>query len=751
MARSITRILLLVLPALSVMAGSSGAASLWSDISPAAIPPAGERVIAPDHFRALTLDRQGMADFLSTLPLQESGARAVPIELPLPDGGYGRFAVLEYPMMAPELAARYPEIRTYAGRGLDDPTATVRLDMTPLGFHGLILSAQGSIYIDPFQRGDDIHYQSYYRRDFTSAKTLGGCTVIDEDGMGAEIDHLVELGVPRSGGQLRTYRAAVAADGEYTQYFGGTVALALAAINVSMNRVDGVYQREVAVHMVLVPNEDQIIFTDPATDPYTNENGSAMLNQNQATCDSRIGTANYDIGHVFSTGGGGIAYLGCVCRSGVKAKGVTGSPSPVGDPYDIDYVAHEMGHQFGGNHSFNSVTLNCGGGNRVGSAAYEPGSGSTVMSYAGICGADNLQWHSDDYFVWYSLQEIIAYTTQSFGNACPVITATGVVDPVPEAGLGGFTIPVSTPFELTGSAVTTGAPTYCWEESDLGPAGSPNNPSGNAPIFRSFDGVATPWRTFPKTSDLINNVHTIGELLPTYARSLSFKMTVRDFQDGGVGVAWDAISFFVAAVGPFTVTSPNTSVTWPAGSDQTVTWNVNGTDVAPVSCDSVNIYLSLDNGNSFPLMLAHGLPNNGSATVTLPFVASTHSRIKVKAADNVFFDISNTNFTIQDITGVSENSRSASGLELAANRPNPFEGGTAIRFEMPRAGEVALRLYDPAGRLVRTLVNGQLAAGSHQATWDGTDEGGRAAPSGVYLYRLSGFGEILSGRMTIIR
>jgi hypothetical protein len=752
------RLLILALALLTVVLATvpAGArttqSSLWSDLSSSAVTPAGDRVVQPDLYRPLALDVDAMREVLATAPLEgtpEAAARTT-LELPLPYGGFGEFAIVESPILDPALGSRYPDIRTYAGIGLDDPSATVRLDLTPAGFHALVLSAEGTWLIDPVQMGDIVHYQSYYHRDHTSGPTLDGCTVID-DGMGEEIARLVRMGVPRSGTQLRTYRTAVAADGEYTIFHGGTVPLGLAAVTTSMNRVDGVYEREVSVRMVLIPNEDLIIYTNPSTDPYTNNNGNTMLGQNQANLDAVIGSANYDIGHVFSTGGGGIAGLGVVCRAGRKAQGVTGLNAPIGDNFDIDYVAHEMGHQFGSNHCFNGNAGACSGGNRNGPTAYEPGSASTIMGYAGICSPQNLQPHSDDYFVWISIQEIVAYTTGGAGNGCAVTTPTGVVEPTVDAGLGGFTIPLGTPFTLAGSATTTGTPTYCWEESDLGPAGPPDAPSGNAPIFRSFRPVTGPSRTFPKQSDLLNNVHTIGELLPTYARNLSFKLTVRDVQVGGVGVANDGIAFSVSTAGPFLVTAPNTNVTWPEGSQQTVTWNVAGTDVAPVSCANVNIRLSTDGGVSFPTVLVSNTPNDGSELVTIPAGPTTTARVKVEAADNIFFDLSNVNFTIESSAGVADLGRGASGLAIAANQPNPFNGRTTIAFEMPRSAPATLVVYDAAGRLVRTLLQGEVGAGAHHAVWDGKDESGRIAANGIYLYRLSSMGETLRGQMILVR
>ncbi len=700
-ARLVTLLILLAILAASALPALADPAlpaqpanALWRDVDERAVTPAGERWIVPQQYRLVELNVDALQAVLAAAPLEGTPAAAqsdVVLALPLPEGGYGRFRIVESPVMAPELAAKFPEITTYAGQGLDDPTATTRLDWTPAGFHAIIFGLSGTVYIDPFSRDDLTHYISYYAHDFIPSPDKRYEETLpfgaDAEAMQAELAELVASGVlAPTGSELRTYRLAMAATGEYTTFHGGTVTLGLAAIVTSVNRVTGIYEREVAVRMVLVANNNLIVYTNPNTDPYTNNNGVTMLGQNQTNLDTVIGSANYDIGHVFSTGGGGVASLAVVCRAGVKARGVTGSSQPVGDPFDVDYVAHEIGHQFGGNHSFNGNSGSCSGGNRNGPTAYEPGSGSTIMAYAGICGAQNLQLNSDDYFHGINLDEIVAYSSVGSGNGCPVVTPTGNQPPMVNAGAGGFTIPSQTSFALTGTASDPDgdALTYNWEEFDLGSAGAPNNPL-NPPFFRSWLASASPTRTFPRLSDLVNNSTVIGEVLPNVTRALNFRLTVRDNRLGGGGVNSANVSFNVTtAAGPFAVTAPNTAVTWAGNSEQNVTWNVAGTTAAPVSCANVDITLSTDGGFTYPLLLAAGTPNDGAQIIVAPNIATTSARVRVACASNIFFDISNVNFTITPVScfwadincscGVSSTTIDVEDVIAAAEAWNQFQG-----------------------------------------------------------------------------
>ena len=649
---------------------------IWVDVPKTSFLPRGERLIVPDRYRTLALNEPALQALLATAPLEsDQSARSSPVilELPLPDGTFGRFQIVESPIMAPKLAAEFPSIKTYAGQGLDDQTATVRFDWTPQGFHAMILSAGGSVFIDPYSRNDTTHYISYYRADYRRPGGTGFTEYppLDPGGrMQQEIARLIaNRPAAASGAQLRTYRLANAATGEYTAFHGGTVPLAMAAIVTTINRVDGIYETEVAIRLILVANNSSIVYTNAATDPYTNYDAFALLTQNQANLDAVIGDLNYDIGHVFSTGGGGLAALGVPCQTGLKAQGETGSSNPVGDPFDVDYVAHEIGHQFGGNHTFNGNGGACGG-NRNASTAYEPGSGSTIMAYAGICGAQDLQPNSDPFFHTVSFDEIGAYITSGAGSACPAVTNTGNNPPVPNVGTGGFTIPANTPFALTGSATDADADplTYLWEEFDLGTAGAPGN-STNPPFFRSWPESTSPTRTFPRLSNLVNNTLPIGEVLPNITRSLNFRLTARDNRIGGGGVDYLLLTFNVTtAAGPFQVTAPNTAVSWAGFSTQTITWNVANTTDAPVSCANVDISLSTDGGLTYPTIIVLGTPNDGAQAVPVPNIPTTTARIKVACSNNVFFDISDVSFTINNAAAPSE-AYADPAMACASNTP----------------------------------------------------------------------------------
>jgi len=623
--------------------------------------------IVPSEYLVFNLDVSVLKELLDSAPNEEDvkakDSHAV-ISFPLPDGTFEKFSFVNSPVMAPELAERFPKIQVFLGQGIDSPSSIVRFDLTPQGFHGMILGSGETIFIDPFNPGDLDKCICYTKSSFYASNESNWVCEVDEKselttpsniGKNKEVQI---MGLQKSssstpnGATLRTYRLALACTGEYASFHGGTTYAALSAMNTTMARVNGVFEKDVCLRMIMIPNNDDIIFLDGLSDPYTNSNGATMLSQNQSTCDSYIGSSNYDIGHVFSTGGGGIASLQSPCYSSYKARGVTGRYVPVGDPFDIDYVAHEMGHQWGANHTQNN---SC---NRASNAAYEPGSASTIMGYAGIC-SPNIQNNSDDHFHNKSINEMISYTVYGNGNTCDSPVSTGNSIPSVNAGVGGFYIPASTPFELKATASDSDgdAITYNWEQYDLGPATASNdynltNPSGNQPIFRSWSSSNDPVRTFPRKVDLVNNTVTIGEHMPTYTRDLEFKCSVRDNVAGGGAFNDDAVSFSVYGYsGPFVVTSPSGGSV-QGGSDVSVTWDVAGTDSYPINIANVEILMSIDGGYTFDTVLLDSTPNDGEATVEIPNQTSYQTRFKVKALGSIWFDITNINTAIIYSAGV---------------------------------------------------------------------------------------------------
>ena len=664
--------------------------NFWSPINQRSIRSAGKRQIIPQKCLAFELIGNELKTKLLSAP-NEANVRinesTCIISLPLPNGNIEKFRVVESPIMEPGLAAQFPNIKTYSVKGIDDAYANGKIDWTPeFGFHGMVRSVHGDFFIDQYCLENTKDYISYYTSDFIkdpSQKIPEASLITDND----EKKSLSEPGekinaMPPAtcvGAQLRRYRLAVACTGEYAVAATGsttpTVAQTLAKIVTSVNRVNGVYETEVAVRLILVATQTNVIFTVAATDPFAgNNNAGTLINESQSVITANIGSPNYDVGHTFSTGGGGLAGLGVVCNNSQKARGITGSPSPVGDPYDIDYVAHEIGHQFAGNHTFNSTVSSCGGGNRNGSTAVEPGSGITIMAYAGICGSQDLAPNSIAYFHAISYDEIVNFTNLNGGNSCPVTTTTGNNPPV-VIGSGNYIVPKSTPFVLTGSAtdIDGDALTYSWEETSLGTAGNWN--SGNKNFFMSYTPTPNPSRLFPKQSVVLsgNYTGTKGEYVPATAQTIQFRLTARDNKMGGGGVCYSINTITVSGTaGPLSVSYPDASgIVWGSSTPQTITWAVNGTNAAPVSCDSVKILISYNGGITYSTLLG-STPNDGTELITAPTVTASilTCRIKVESKGNIFYDVSNNNFEISISVGLNSLSKNNPvGLSVW---PNPF-------------------------------------------------------------------------------
>ncbi len=642
--------------------------NIWSPFDLRSAKPSGERFIAPKKSRAISLDLNFLRSILAAAPdwstAQAAENEAVALEIPMPDGSFKTFKIWRADVLHPDLAKRFPEIKSYAGHEIGDRTTSIRCDITPRGFHAMVLSAtENTVFIDPIWWGDMAHYQVYFKKDFakkTNEKWVCGTT---EDGLpaageGVTLSHpLTSPDLPKTTdlpesssfagdcGKLRKYRLALSCTGEYATFHGGTTALALAAMTTSMVRINGIYERDLGVTMQIVANNNLVIFLNAATDPFDNTSLGQMIGQNQTTCDAVIGTANYDVGHVFGTQGGGLACLFCPCTTS-KATAGTGIGSPVGDPFDVDYVAHEMGHQFGGRHTQSNA-----GCNNDNLAANETGSGSTIMAYAGIC-PPNVQNFSDDYFTAVNLRQMGVFITTGSGSTCPTVMTVANSAPTAAASVDK-TLPISTPFALTGTGTDpNGDPlTFCWEQQDIaiGTTMPPVATNTTGPMFRTLKATTNPVRHFPNLPDLAAGINPTWEELPSVNRTMNFTLTVRDNHPGGGCTTQDDIKLtFNTATGPFLVTAPNTTgISWNVGATQTVTWNVANTTAAPVSCANVKLLLSTDGGLTYPTVLAASVANSGTAPIVVPNTVSTTCRVRVEAIGNYFFDISDKNFTIK--------------------------------------------------------------------------------------------------------
>jgi len=683
--------------------------SYWKLINEKEIVNYGETLIRANHYQTFELALNKLKFILKNAPNEEhtiAENSQLIIEIPFPDGSFKKFRVAESPVMNPLLGSKYPEIKTFSMKGFDDPYSTGRMDYTYQGFHAMIQTLEGTLFIDPYGNQTQNHYIVYWKHDFVTEKVFQ-CLVnefidVDFD----ESEHKEKKHSARAVGPTqRKYRLAVCTTGEYTAYHGGTKAGALSAINTTINRVNQVLNRDLAIRFELIANNDTLIFTNSSTDPFNNSDASQMLDACQTTINNRIGTANYDIGHVFATDGAGLAGLKVICTSN-KGRGVTGIANPVGDPFDIDYVAHEMGHQLAGNHTFN----NCAGNGSTSAPAYEPGGGVTIMAYAGICNiSTNIAQNSIDIYHNGSFFEIAGNTLQISGQTgwnCAQKINSGNNAPEIDGIDDQKYIPISTPFELTASAsdIDGDSLTYCWEQIDAGPVSSLSSPSGTAPLFRSWLPTNNPTRTFPRLMELLNNTTPRGERLPTYTRELNFAVTVRDNKTNGGGSDYLSVKYFAtSAAGPFTVISPNTNITWKTGTIDTVKWSVANTNLSPVNCQNVNIKLSIDGGYTYPYVLATNTPNDGIEAVLIPTnitnLPITTCRVRVEAADNIFFDISNVNFRIEQ--GQTTNSQENLGYEKWVTvYPNPTNTDFHVFIQNQTSAPISIELFDLTGKLI---------------------------------------------------
>jgi hypothetical protein len=639
----------------------------------------------PRQFKLFRLNRGGLEQRLFSVV--DKAGKPTTVSLPNADGGTEQFELFEASNFDPELQAKFPEIRSFSGRGVTDKHATVKLSISPQGVQGTVFRTGGEFLklegqteiIEPYSNDRTVYAV------FKSARRTGelpwACKAPVELALFSQWKQQInreQVAAPESNtGEIRTMRLAQSSNGEYANYFGATnasqVAKVLAGFNATLTRANGVYERDLGLHLNLIPETTKLIFYNPATDPYSDDLGNWNDELAGAIAAQGITPAMYDIGHMFgaSGGGGNAGCIGCVCSDNHdKGMGIT-SPAddiPEGDNFDIDYVVHEVGHQLGANHTFS-----------YGQIPYpedmgqdkEIGSGITIMGYAGITPVSDVAPHSIDIFHETSIEQILtnlptrgcpaAGTVASSGNRAPVV-----------ASVSNYTIPILTPFKLTGSATDPDgdALTYNWEQNDSAQntgitiaAASANPTKVIGPNFLSFNSTSSPTKYFPRLSTILAGEFTtkalpggdptvLIEALSSVSRDLNFRLTVRDNHPYVPGVAIGQTQYTDMKVsvtnlaGPFKVSAPDSAVTWEGGTPQTITWLTANTNLPPVGAEMVNIRLSVDGGNTFPTVLKANTLNDGSESVIIPKIGTSAARIMVEAAENIFFDISDANFTI---------------------------------------------------------------------------------------------------------
>jgi subtilisin-like proprotein convertase family protein len=600
---------------------------------------------------------------LETLHNKTSKKDRIEITIPNINGELEKFWVWESSNFEPELQAQNPDIRAYNGIGITDRKASLYFSLSPKGIQTMILRGEsGSEFIEPYSKDHTVYIL------FDSKSRIRGSlpfTCKTED-VALNKDLFKKTNkVSANNSVFKTFKLALSCTGEYTAFHGGTVDSALAAMNATMTRVNGVFNRDLAIKLSIIANNKLIIYTDAATDPYSDSAAGAAGEWNlelQENLSATITDAGYDIGHLFGAdgGGGNAGCIGCICvnPNDIEPKGKGSaytSPNdavPQGDTFDIDFVTHEMGHQLGANHTFSFDIENTG-------VNVEPGSGSTIMAYAGITSGYNVQNNSDDYFAYASIKQI---QDNLSSKACPVNTVLTKSPPTINAGVD-YTIPKGTAFILKGSGSNLNGDviTYCWEQNDtaintVDPAvnedknfsfASPTKRYG--PNFRSFYPSSSPVRYMPALSSVLaNELTTTWESVSTIERTLTFTLTGRD--NAALGTAQtntDVMMVNVSgAVGPFEVTSQNSENSgWSQGSTQTITWNVNNSNSLAGSAN-VNIKLSTDGGLNFNTVLAENTPNDGSQIITVPNVTARDCRILIEPTANIYYAVNSASFAI---------------------------------------------------------------------------------------------------------
>jgi len=704
----------------------------------------------PAAYKLFRLDEAVLSSELKATPSEneiQAGKQGKIITVPDADGKLQEFRVGKTALMEPALTSKYPGIKTYTGKGIDDASAVIRFSITPSGFHAMVTATgKPTFYINVLDKKSNVY--AVNARNENDAVNGFTCS-IDQSVLkhNPSTSKASTLTGNADDSKLRQYRLALCVNGEFSQVFldgseADTAAMKAKVLNamiVLLERANETYERDFGIRMVFADNEDTLIYLNPSTDPWPTRPplfGSSWNTKTQQAINLRIGAANYDIGHLLgkvplsSDNNGNANCIGCVCNNADKGSAFTAYNNPTLTDYlVIDYWAHEMGHQFGANHTFTFTDEDT-------QAQIEPGSGSTIMGYAGITGNTDVQEHSDDLFSVVSIAQVTENIKNGVSSACAAVSSTNNNIPVVDGG-ADYTIPFSTPFVLTGTAADADAGddlAYIWEQADFFQAGSnkfPNTQAITGPIFRTYNYTTSPVRYFPDMAYILNgDLGWKWEVLPGVGRELNFRFTARDNHAGGGANKSDEVLLTVDSLsGPFQVTVQNASSaeTWHGNETKTITWDVNNTDAAPVNCSNVNILLSLDGGLTFPTVLAANTANDGTEDITVPNLSTTQARIKIEAVGNIFFTISNIDFAIESTLPVT-------WLSLTAQKLN----NASVLVKWSTVNELNNKFYvvERSTDEFNFSASGQVTAGNNPATVQQYSFTDFKAVAGVNYYRI---------------
>ncbi|MEM1324795.1 MAG: LamG-like jellyroll fold domain-containing protein [Bacteroidota bacterium] len=599
-----------------------------------------------DDQRLFKLSVDKMIEVTALAKSEGATATTTTIDLPLPDGAFQTFKVWESSLMEKGLQEKYSEIRTYLIQGIDDRHASGRIMVSPYEFSAYFASfhAGREVFVRKVYKGQSNTYVSYLGKDAPVDEDWS-CGYVEEEtahfGKRPQGENLQKTTTLTTGDQLRLFRLAITFPGATSEANNYTTkAEALAGIVSFLSEINAVYERDLSIRFVMPDNSDEIIFLDDATDPFTTNGGNLSLTENQVIQRQYIGLENYDLGFIFVLGGC-CGAQGRVCTDARERS--------MNRFRDLRITCHEIGHQFSAAHTFYYCDGRSDGGNEV-------GSGTTIMSYIGICGPTNVPNPGGlNYFSARTRDQILDHIDQVV--TCGTTLPTGNTAPSITVPTSGFYIPKKTPYILSGSGSdpNNSIVTYSWEQNDpaapgIDPTIDPVASDGDVPIQRHFNPTTSPERIIPEFPLLLSNTSSNYERLPAYTRQLTYQLYARDNQPGAGGTIAKELNINVdGTAGPFVVTSQNTCSTVMAGNSQTITWNVANTNNTNVNVQQVNILLSVDGGYTWDYTLANNTANDGSESVMLPSnICTDQARIKVEAVGNIFFDINDQNFSIDD-------------------------------------------------------------------------------------------------------